>query len=37
MSEVIQIFLAVWGTGFLKILSFALVGGILLAVYNIFR
>lgn len=37
MSEVMSIFLAVWGIGMIKILTFALVGGLLLAIYNLFR
>lgn len=37
VSETLQVFCAVWGTGVLKILGFFLVGGILLAIYNIVR
>lgn len=37
MSETLQIFVAVWGEGILKILGFVLFAGILLAIYNIVR
>jgi hypothetical protein len=36
-STTIQIFCAVWGPGVIKILAMVLAGGVLAAIYNIFR
>jgi hypothetical protein len=37
MSETLQVFCAVWGTGILKILGIVLAAGVLMSAYNVVR